>query len=85
MIERSVVLTRGQVLELAMPETSAGTPVVRLRTDVTSDADRKKILQALKDSRGVVGGPDGAAALLGLKRTTLQARMKKLGITRNYN
>jgi formate hydrogenlyase transcriptional activator len=38
----------------------------------------------LKNAKGIVAGPNGAAARLGLKRTTLQARMKKLGITRDY-
>jgi formate hydrogenlyase transcriptional activator len=36
----------------------------------------------LRESRGVIGGPQGAAASLGLKRTTLQSKMRKLGITR---
>jgi formate hydrogenlyase transcriptional activator len=39
-------------------------------------------VRALRDSRGVVGGPSGAAARLGLKRTTLQSMMQKLGIRR---
>ena len=46
------------------------------------DAEREAILGALRRSRGVIGGPDGAAADLGLKRTTLQSKMRKLGITR---
>jgi formate hydrogenlyase transcriptional activator len=43
---------------------------------------RGHILQVLRDSRWVIGGPDGAAARLGMKRTTLQSRMRKLGIER---
>jgi formate hydrogenlyase transcriptional activator len=48
------------------------------------DAEREHILRVLREARGVVGGPEGAAHRLGLKRTTLQARMKKLGITRQF-
>ena len=46
------------------------------------DAERSTILRALKESGGIVGGPTGAAARLGLKRTTLQSMMQKLGIKR---
>jgi formate hydrogenlyase transcriptional activator len=48
------------------------------------EAERDHILRALHDTQGIVGGPLGAAARLGLKRTTLQARMRKLGITRQF-
>jgi transcriptional regulator with GAF, ATPase, and Fis domain len=44
------------------------------------DIQRSAILRALEATNGVVGGPNGAAALLGIKRTSLQARMRKLGI-----
>jgi formate hydrogenlyase transcriptional activator len=83
-IERSVVLTRGRVLELAMPEMSTGLIAAAPKFDLASVAERERIVQALKDAKGVVAGPNGAARLLGLKRTTLQARMKKLRITRDY-
>jgi len=49
--------------------------------DVLEDVERKQILAALEQSHGVVAGPNGAAARLGLKRSTLQLRMKKLGIS----
>jgi formate hydrogenlyase transcriptional activator len=49
--------------------------------DVLEDVERKQILAALEQSRGVVAGPNGAAARLGLKRSTLQLRMKKLGLS----
>jgi len=42
--------------------------------------EREQIIAALNHCRGRIGGPDGAAALLGLKRTTLASRMKKLGL-----
>lgn len=46
------------------------------------EIERESILQALKESDWVVGGPNGAAAKLGLRRTTLASRMEKLGISR---
>ena len=49
--------------------------------DVLEDVERKQILAALEQSRWIVAGPNGAAARLGLKRSTLQLRMKKLGIS----
>jgi formate hydrogenlyase transcriptional activator len=49
------------------------------------DQERERILRALTESRGMVGGPDGAAARLGMRRTTLQSRMQKLKIGRQYN
>ena len=47
-------------------------------------AERERILKALEESKGMVGGPDGAAARLGLKRTTLQSRMRKYNISRQF-
>jgi formate hydrogenlyase transcriptional activator len=46
------------------------------------DAEREHILRALEETDWVVGGPQGAAARLGMKRTTLQSRIQKLGIIR---
>jgi formate hydrogenlyase transcriptional activator len=83
-IERSVILTRGRVLDLAMPEIGATTSSSISQAAAGSTADRERILQALKDAHGVISGQNGAANRLGLKRTTLQARMKKLGIKRDY-
>jgi formate hydrogenlyase transcriptional activator len=79
-LERAVIVTRGNALqapvaELKAAEPSAG-PAVTL-----ADAEREAIVRALRESGGRVGGPQGAAAMLGMKRTTLQARMKKLGIS----
>jgi formate hydrogenlyase transcriptional activator len=47
-----------------------------------AEIERESILQALRESKWVVGGPHGAAAKLGLKRTTLASRMERLGISR---
>ncbi len=83
-IERSVILSRGRTLELAMPESAPGSGRGGAPALPASSAGREQILRALKDSNGVVSGPGGAARRLGLKRTTLQARMKKLGIRRGF-
>jgi len=50
---------------------------------VLEETERKQILGALEESRWVVAGPKGAAARLGMKRSTLQVRMQKLGIARS--
>ena len=57
--------------------TSANTPIATLE-----DAERQHILRALRQTEWRIAGPKGAAAILGMKRTTLQARMRKLGIRR---
>ncbi|MFZ1842902.1 MAG: helix-turn-helix domain-containing protein, partial [Nitrospira sp.] len=46
------------------------------------DAEREQVLRVLRDTHWVIGGPDGAAARLGLKRTTLTSKIKKLGLSR---
>ena len=48
------------------------------------NGERARILKALEEAKGQVGGPDGAAARLGLKRTTLQSRMRKFNISRQF-
>jgi len=50
---------------------------------VLEDSEREHILKILRETKGLLGGPKGAAARLGLKRTTLQGKMKKLGIDRS--
>jgi formate hydrogenlyase transcriptional activator len=77
-IERSVILSTGAILNGSLPEltcTPKSTAPVTLE-----DAERSHILQALLGTEGVVGGPNGAAARLGLKRTTLISMMRRLGI-----
>ena len=60
--------------------------VPHTRSSETSQAaERERILKALKEANGLVGGPHGAAARLGLKRTTLQSRMRKYKIARQYH
>jgi formate hydrogenlyase transcriptional activator len=88
-VERSVILTQGRTLQLAMPDAPAERkvraavfiPLVRHEPD---GFERENIMRILRETRGIVAGPNGAAARLGLKRTTLQSRMKKLGIGREY-
>jgi formate hydrogenlyase transcriptional activator len=78
-IERAVILSRGQVLNL--PTAELAMPLESYPANGTlADAEREHIVRALRETGGVVGGPAGAAARLGLKRTTLISRMKKLGI-----
>jgi transcriptional regulator with GAF, ATPase, and Fis domain len=84
-LERAVILTRGPVLyvplaELQMEEESrdAGSQDPTLET-----AEREHILRVLREAKGQIGGDDGAAARLGLKRTTLNSKLKKLGIERS--
>jgi formate hydrogenlyase transcriptional activator len=85
-IERSVILTQGPTLTIAMPEILSGNGTAqRSGSEIMLNAERERILRALKQSKGVVGGPKGAAARLGLKRTTLQSRIGKLNISRIYN
>jgi formate hydrogenlyase transcriptional activator len=85
LVERSVILTNGSVLQVAMPESRTATEAMPVRgSELSPPGEREKILRALKETKGVVGGPNGAAARLGMKRTTLQSRMKKLNIDRDY-
>jgi len=49
----------------------------------SDETERDLIIKTLRDTRGVLAGPNGAAARLGLKRTTLQYKIKKLGITQS--
>jgi formate hydrogenlyase transcriptional activator len=83
LIERSVILSTGDVLSGSMPEL---TGTSKLSAPVTlKEAERSHILQTLQQTEGVVGGANGAAARLGLPRTTLIARMKRLGVNRGQS
>ena len=84
-IERAVILSGGS--SLAVPLTELKPQVSRASEDkpalsTLEDAEREHIRQALRQANWLVGGPSGAAARLGMKRTTLQSRMVKLGIER---
>jgi len=78
-LERSLILTSGSVLtaplsELQLPLGPTG------KEDTLAAAERRHILKALRETRGQISGPRGAATRLGLKRTTLQSKLKQLGI-----
>src|SRR5580698_2904427 len=78
-VERSVILSTGAVLNGPLPEFGRGPKSFAPVT--LEDAERSQILQTLQQTEGVVGGRNGAAARLGVKRTTLMSMMKRLGIT----
>jgi formate hydrogenlyase transcriptional activator len=89
LVERAVILSRDDVLQnpLHKDQTKVMIPTLhRSRTFYTSktwdDSDRALIVETLEQARWVVGGPHGAAAKLGLKRTTLIAIMRRLDISR---
>jgi formate hydrogenlyase transcriptional activator len=84
LIERSVILTRGTALRVSLPDGAGLAPQPARGAGTGSSNEREIILRALEQTGGVVGGPQGAAARLGLKRTTLQSRMKRFGIGREY-
>jgi formate hydrogenlyase transcriptional activator len=88
-IERSVILSPGKVLrpplaELKQPAAGPDASVQSAASKVMTlkDAERDHIIQALAETNWVIGGPKGAAARLGLQRTTLISKMQRLGISR---
>jgi formate hydrogenlyase transcriptional activator len=84
-IERAVILSPGPSLQVPSGELqSAATqaPVPTAAAVTLADAEREHILSALRETGWVLGGPEGAAARLGMKRSTLYKKMKKLGISR---
>jgi len=84
-IERAVILSPGPALHINVSELEAApAPTNNHSTGAVTlnDAEREHILEALRETRWVLGGPNGAAARLAMKRTTLQSKMKKLGISR---
>jgi formate hydrogenlyase transcriptional activator len=97
-IERAVILSSGPVLRVVLSDLKSNGGSVAASENAKSAArpenlgnmqrvleetERKQILGALEESRWVVAGPKGAAARLGMKRSTLQVRMQKLGIARS--
>jgi formate hydrogenlyase transcriptional activator len=75
-IERAIILSRNGDLPIGELQQGSGS-IVPLET-----AERELVLNALRECHGVIGGPNGASTKLGLKRTTLNSRMRKLGISR---
>src|SRR4029077_21055388 len=82
LIERAVVLANDGVLPNPLHSTRADSVLASAARGPFWESDRIRILRALETTGWRVGGPDGAAARLGLNRTTLISRMKKHGIFR---
>jgi formate hydrogenlyase transcriptional activator len=92
LVERAVILSRGSELEIPLAELQKGSAHAAMQ-NLSSDtaamlstleqAEREHILRALAETNWIIGGPAGAALKLGMKRTTLQSKMRKLGITRS--
>ncbi len=80
LMERAVILSPGPVLKVPLTGLQSRSPVQKIET--LEEAERHHIKEALERTNWVVGGPKGAAALLGMKRTTLQWKIDKLGIRR---
>ena len=83
-IERAVILTQGSTLRAPLAELEK----VEEEGVVMSDpnfhaAEREHILRVLRETKGMIGGSGGAAEKLGLKRTTLNSKLRKLGIERS--
>jgi formate hydrogenlyase transcriptional activator len=85
-LERAVIVSRGPVLNVAVADLKSGVKAKPTAAqngnlqEMLDETERAAIFGALEDSHWVVAGPNGAAARLGMKRTTLQLRMEKLGI-----
>ena len=94
LIERAVLLSPGKELRIPRSELRSDAPITAeensyvptasLNAPISTleEAERQHIVRALKQTEWRIAGPNGAATLLGMKRTTLQARMRKLGIRR---
>ncbi len=85
-LERAVILSRGPQLHVPLAELESMEDEEEDAEAATNPtlqaAERDHILRALREAKGIIGGPGGAAERLGLKRTTLNSKMKKLGIER---
>jgi PAS domain S-box-containing protein len=81
-IERAVILTQGPILRAPLAELEAFEESSEHTDPNLAATEREHILRVLREAKGIIGGPKGAAEQLGLKRTTLSSKMKKLGIKR---
>ncbi len=83
LMERSVILSHGPALHVPVSEMRSENRSAAQQTDHSLEsAEREHILRVLRETKGAIAGPDGAAKRLGLKRTTLQSKMQRLKITR---
>jgi formate hydrogenlyase transcriptional activator len=83
-IERSVILSAGTVLRSPLAELKRSPELESLGAITLEEAERDHIRKTLEHTKWVVAGPNGAAARLGVKRSTLYFRMQKLGISRSH-
>jgi formate hydrogenlyase transcriptional activator len=81
-IERSVIVTSGHILQPPLASLRTAGEIGSVGAITLEDAERDHIIKILEQTRWVVSGPNGAAARLGVKRSTLYFRMQKLGISR---
>jgi formate hydrogenlyase transcriptional activator len=81
LMERSVILSDGPVLNVPRAEL-AGTGEIANSDGTLESLERQYIIRTLRETKGVIAGPGGAALRLGMKRTTLQSRILKMGISR---
>jgi formate hydrogenlyase transcriptional activator len=80
-IERTVILSPGRVLQPPLAELEQATvPAPSSQPSTLKEFEREHVLRAIRESNWVIGGPNGAASRLGMKRTTLIHRIRKLGI-----
>jgi formate hydrogenlyase transcriptional activator len=84
-VERSVILSEDNILRVPLLELKHGASHQHDSEETLKDRERHHIVEILRQTRGVLSGPRGAAARLGLKRTTLQYKMQKLGISRRQD
>jgi formate hydrogenlyase transcriptional activator len=82
LIERSVILSQGPDLHVPLGELKAPAAAAPNGVATMEAAEREHIQRVLRETNWVIGGPSGAAARLAMKRTTLQSKMRKLGISR---
>ena len=80
-VERAVILSQGQTLQIPIDELKIPAGIGSTKVVPLKDAEREHILRALEETHWVIGGPSGAATLLGMKRTTLQAKIRRLGLS----
>jgi formate hydrogenlyase transcriptional activator len=84
LIERSVILSQGPDLRVPLAELKTPSPGPAEELVTLEAAEREHILRVLEQANWVIGGTSGAASRLGMKRTTLQSKMQKLGISRQH-
>ena len=83
-IERAVILSRGPVLNVPIFEAAPTEEALPSPSSTLENVEREHIIRVLRESKGKIGGPGGAAERLGMNRTTLNSRLQKLNISRKH-